>query len=153
MNKICRDCGLTFYKTWSYGGNQCRPCNRASQRQLRAADPDTARLKDRIYYNTTERKAIRSEQGLLERYGLSVETRDALLESQGSCCAICSTPAPTTKKGWNVDLNHDTGVVRGILCQHCNTLLGMCKENVGTLLNAITYLEKDLSHKPLRLVS
>ena len=39
-----------------------------------------------------------------------------------------------------VDHCHDTKKVRGLLCAKCNTLLGMAKDDVSILQNAITYL-------------
>ena len=39
-----------------------------------------------------------------------------------------------------VDHNHRTGVVRGLLCTHCNCLLGFARENVVTLRAAMAYI-------------
>jgi hypothetical protein len=39
-----------------------------------------------------------------------------------------------------VDHCHTTGAVRGILCHHCNLLLGHAKDAEDTLLSAVTYL-------------
>lgn len=33
------------------------------------------------------------------------------------------------------------GKVRGLLCHKCNLMLGLCKDNVTLLNNAIKYLE------------
>jgi len=39
-----------------------------------------------------------------------------------------------------VDHDHETGRVRGIICSLCNVGLGMFKDNITSLENAITYL-------------
>jgi hypothetical protein len=39
-----------------------------------------------------------------------------------------------------VDHCHQTKRVRGVLCQHCNTLLGMAKDKIRVLRAAIKYL-------------
>lgn len=41
-----------------------------------------------------------------------------------------------------VDHDHVTGTIRGLLCSKCNTLLGMAKDNIAILENAIKYLKK-----------
>lgn len=42
-----------------------------------------------------------------------------------------------------IDHCHTTGTVRGLICQQCNTLLGMAKDSIPTLENAIVYLRKE----------
>ena len=78
----------------------------------------------------------------LASYGLTESDFDNLFESQGKKCAICETETPT-KKGWCVDHCHETGDVRGVLCDHCNLMLGYAKDQVNTLQTAITYLRKN----------
>ena len=41
-----------------------------------------------------------------------------------------------------VDHEHSTGVVRGLLCTNCNTMLGHAKDNPDTLRAGIDYLAK-----------
>ena len=40
----------------------------------------------------------------------------------------------------SVDHNHETGKVRGLLCSRCNSAIGLMKENLKCLRNAINYL-------------
>ena len=42
-----------------------------------------------------------------------------------------------------VDHNHETKIIRGIICKNCNSALGMFKDNIIVMKNAIQYLEKD----------
>jgi hypothetical protein len=56
-----------------------------------------------------------------QRYGMEPHDFEALRVSQGGRCAICSKLFTRTP---NVDHDHVTGHVRGLLCQWCNTALG-----------------------------
>jgi hypothetical protein len=60
-----------------------------------------------------------------------------MLAAQGGKCAICRT-SETIK--WYVDHCHVTGKVRGILCHHCNLMLGMSRDDPQVLQAAIAYL-------------
>lgn len=79
-------------------------------------------------------------------YGITQEEFDALLESQGGVCAICGGLPPTHDHAaigqWNVDHDHDTGVVRGILCSACNIGIGKLGDSVERLEAAISYLRR-----------
>tara|TARA_R110002153_G_scaffold74070_1_gene192876 strand:+ start:1468 stop:1848 length:381 start_codon:yes stop_codon:yes gene_type:complete len=68
-------------------------------------------------------------------------------EKQGHVCAICKQPETSKKKkNLSVDHNHDTGVVRGLLCNGCNTALGLFKDDAANLAKAIFYLEENGSY-------
>lgn len=75
----------------------------------------------------------------LERnYGISREEYDSLLASQENVCAICGKEP----KRFNVDHDHKTGKVRGLLCSSCNTGLGKLGDSMEGLMKAYKYLEK-----------
>lgn len=75
-----------------------------------------------------------------KKYGMSVEDFNALHESQGGACAICRTTLTTENRGTVVDHCHETGRVRGLLCQGCNRGLGLLKDNPEVLVSAAEYL-------------
>lgn len=78
---------------------------------------------------------------LKNKYGLTQTQYDLLLAKQEFVCAICKTDAPAANV-WNVDHDHRTEKVRGLLCSHCNWLLGHAKDDTGILTNAISYLQR-----------
>lgn len=91
------------------------------------------KTKEKDYYNNM----------YLKKYGITIEDRDLILAKQDSKCAICKSPHPNRKNTRNfcVDHNHETGKVRGLLCQSCNRGLGLLKDSKEILLRAVRYLE------------
>lgn len=55
-------------------------------------------------------------------------------------CEICATSAKDNGRRLCVDHNHDTGEVRGVLCNRCNRALGLLQDNLDVLVRAVTYL-------------
>jgi hypothetical protein len=81
-----------------------------------------------------------SRQIALRKYGLTPREYNALLRAQSGVCAICGQP-PAANKILCVDHDHKTDEVRGLLCNNCNTGLGMFKDRIRLLAAAIVYLE------------
>lgn len=73
-----------------------------------------------------------------EAYKLTRSELDQLL-AQHEVCAICRTDE-WGKKGPQVDHDHATGRVRGVLCANCNNGLGRFKDDPARLSAAIDYL-------------
>lgn len=75
-------------------------------------------------------------------YGVSPEMYNEILRIQGGHCAICDSDHPGAKnKGrFAIDHHHETGEVRGLLCDHCNRLLGCCRDQIDILRKAQSYL-------------
>ena len=72
-------------------------------------------------------------------YGLDGDGHGALLELQGGRCAICRKAQQV--KALAVDHNHQTGKVRGLLCQNCNhAILGSGFDSARLLFAAAAYL-------------
>lgn len=64
-----------------------------------------------------------------------------MFAAQAGCCAICGTHQDALKLTLAVDHNHDTGKVRGLLCNPCNAAIGRFKDSTSMLRAAIRYLE------------
>jgi len=72
-------------------------------------------------------------------YGLSAEHHRRLVEQQNGVCAICKRPS---RRALCVDHCHATRVVRGLLCDKCNTALGLLGDDAGRVLAAVAYLDR-----------
>jgi hypothetical protein len=83
-----------------------------------------------------------------KQYGITLEDYERMLDEQGGVCAICGLASPD--KPLCVDHNHQSGAVRGLLCNPCNTILGRWRDSPEVAERAKQYL---LKHSQLRLVS
>ena len=87
--------------------------------------------------NTPERqRAYR----LKSMYGLTPEKYEEILLRQNNGCAICEEPIDSRSRKLHVDHDHETGIVRGILCTMCNPGLGYFRNNSKLLIKAANYL-------------
>ncbi len=141
LQSRCRDCGKAQCRAW-YRKNIDTERER-SRNRMRVYGPKQ-RLANKLWAAANpERARYHSRKKLLgKKYGMTIEEHDALFASQGFSCGACGSDSPNSKKGWSTDHCHDTGVVRGILCHHCNVGLGHAKDNLQTLRAWISYLEK-----------
>jgi len=84
-------------------------------------------------------------------YHLTESDYKKLVQKQLNCCAICKKSFQQCFEEkrlvqyvtWDVDHDHKTGRVRGLLCHKCNSILGLSNESIDTLLNAINYLKQN----------
>lgn len=54
------------------------------------------------------------------KYGLSLAQYERMLFQQGGTCKICRRPRKPGRRPLNVDHDHRTSRVRGLLCFTCN---------------------------------
>lgn len=87
-------------------------------------------------YEEQYRRADRNKK-LKKRYSITVDEYDALHAAQQGICAICKSETDKLV----VDHDHNTGKVRGLLCNTCNLGIGGLKDSPTILLSAIDYLE------------
>lgn len=108
---------------------QCRPCRSANYRQNAESVRDKMRQ---------------------QRFGLTREEFDSLLESQGGRCAICLSD-DSGSSYWHTDHDHSCcdapgescgQCIRGILCSRCNIALGIVREDARILERMSGYIHK-----------
>jgi hypothetical protein len=159
--KICKVCGVeqpldNFYA--NKGGRdgrrpECKACHLAARKARYRENPRPyiervlkwqrenreRYLAKQQAYKESGSKAVSDRKSHLKRkYGLTLEEFDALLAAQGGRCAICGKPDPD-----NVDHDHVTGRVRGILCWNCNVGVGQFEDDIERFIAATTYLDRD----------
>lgn len=88
-------------------------------------------------------KEDNKDRVLRHKYGITFEEYSILLEEQDYKCKICGIHREHCDRDLAVDHDHGTGVVRGLLCMGCNTGLGLFRDNVEFLLEAINYLNTE----------
>ena len=92
---------------------------------------------------TERRHKWQQEYFLRQKYGLSLQEYEQLVEQQDGRCAICGCDQPAGRGRWHVDHDHTTGKVRGLLCHNCNVGLGNFKDDPRRLEAAVKYLTLD----------
>lgn len=108
--------------------------------------PDYRREYGRRYYHLNPGTQDKQYARLVQRrYGLSPEQVTGMFEACGFKCQCCGTAVLPAGQGHakkdvgNIDHDHATGKVRGVLCNPCNQALGLLKDNPQM---AVAYLER-----------
>lgn len=131
--KACLKCGnIKFLKDFpfidkekGYRHSNCRKCQNKIRTISRNAQPEKEFLRKRKY-------------DLKKKYDLTPEDYSQMFENQQGKCQICNL----SFNKLSVDHNHLTSKVRGLLCNKCNVILGLAKDNVEILQAGVLYLEK-----------
>lgn len=136
--KTCTGCGETkpLNQFWPDRrrrgvGPRCKPCKSAYARRWRRANPHKAH--ERYWSNPQGER----ERHLIRKYGVTLAAYDRMFAEQGGKCAVC---AKTQTRAFDVDHDHKTGVVRGLLCTNCNRMIGHAGDSANNLERAADYL-------------
>lgn len=80
-------------------------------------------------------------RNLIKNYGLTLVRFQEIMAEQHNCCALCGKEFVLVKEPV-VDHDHETGLIRGLLHQRCNLIIGQAKDNPELLSQAIAYLAR-----------
>jgi hypothetical protein len=84
------------------------------------------------------------ETFLRKKYGMTLRDFQDMYEHQDFRCAICGErdriQDQSKRKRLSIDHDHETGKVRGLLCQRCNVMIGMARDNPDILRRAALYV-------------
>lgn len=133
-NKVCTKClgsfpaaSEYFYrsKTGKEGlHSQCKQCMRQSRKEYKNSVQGKETRKK--YRESPRSKNLRRGYGYKDRYNITIEMYEDMLQKQDGKCAICGN-LPAHRK-LVIDHNHETGQVRKLLCIRCNTALGWVEQ-------------------------
>ena len=103
--------------------------------------------KERLLRDPAEVKRQWSDASRKYKYGVTRAQYDALRERAHFRCEICKRheddmPKSNRYAGISLHLDHDhrANRVRGVLCFHCNAMLGHAQDSIEMLQKAIEYL-------------
>lgn len=114
----------------------------AYSRAWRQANPDRAKeISLRHYRNGGSYKQWARK--LRQNFNLTPEQYQQMVQDQDGLCNICKIHLSSLRRRLDVDHNHVTGKIRGLLCDSCNKALGLLKDSSTSLLNALEYLERN----------
>ena len=123
--KVCNKCRENLpdekfsKRTYSSGNvglqNKCKDCER-----------------------TTRSAYYKPHETARRKFQITDEEYSTLMNKSKAGCEVCHAPLRKVC----IDHCHSTNKVRGVLCNNCNTALGLVGDNVEILSNLIRYLER-----------
>ncbi len=121
--KRCIDCeaeGIATSRKAGYPGPRCYTHNKAQK---------------------SSRRKLTQEQRWLKVYGITAEEYWKIYEYQGGVCYICRRATGKGRRKLSVDHCHETGIVRGLLCNTDNAkVLGHARDDIEFFERCIEYL-------------
>jgi hypothetical protein len=123
IRSVCKECSNERNKEW---------INNNKEKYYEKKKENYHKNKDKIRWYSVKSK-----------YGITREDYEQMLKNQNGKCAICDTEEA---KHWEtnnllIDHCHKSGKVRGLLCNNCNTALGLVDDKIEVLKRMIKYLK------------
>ncbi len=144
----CTTCGIEKpIEQFPKRGRTCKACVAEYHLRWRTVPANGERMaaKNREYQAANPTRHVDAWRHRV--YGLTRESFLGMCAAQGDLCAICAGPFDGTPQ---VDHDHATGEVRGILCGRCNRGIGYFGDTPDLLRTAADYID---SHNRKRLHS
>lgn len=149
--KNCKKCNLLksekddfyFHSTKQKYENVCKECQRAQSTANYHRNTERYSAYNSAKYSGN--KAAYRDRALRRKFSITLEQYNQMWEAQNGLCAICGEGESVGRNGVRnqlaVDHNHETGMVRSLLCSNCNQGLGRFKDELRLVRLAVAYLE------------
>lgn len=136
-NKSTKD-GLSYY---------CKKCcvkkTKESRAREKTINPITGKTEYKKKYNEypVNSKEYLRNVFLKRKYNITLKLYNQMLIEQDNKCAICARHSDELPKSLDVDHDHITGKVRGLLCGKCNMGIGYFQDNINLINKASAYIK------------
>ena len=158
--KLCSKCKqekpvIEFYKRSGQKTyrSACKVCERQGVKDWYQRNKEKAKQKyrdwreeniDKVRAYRKQNRAKHYRQEVMRKYGVDEGWFDEQLKKQGGMCECCNRKFAWGDKQTtpHVDHCHQSGEVRGILCNRCNSVLGLSKDDPNLLSTLAEYLRK-----------
>ena len=143
----CLQCDAERHKSFRMHPSKGKKQRQRRREQWRKNDSRREQILKNKRHEYANDPAVRRKtisHGMKYTKGIDLTRYEEILEIQGGKCAICGTTDTGNKKSerFCVDHDHETGAVRGLLCTHCNFLLGTIGEDKKIIRKAIHYINQ-----------
>lgn len=118
----------------------CKSCFNLNSAEWRIENHERAKELVRNWHKTNVDFQYRRSAGLKQRYGITQEYFDRMMQEQDGKCDVCKKDFIKVAR---VDHCHKTDKVRGLLCDRCNIILAH-HENLKDNPDLVERLEKYL---------
>lgn len=117
----------------------CKQCKkkfkRTHNRQIHCSAKCRAVFKKTLEWDDKQRN-----YKYLLYYGISLQEYNKMFDEQNGCCFLCNKHQSELNQTLHVDHNHETGVVRSLLCQKCNMGLGLFNDDKILIKKVLEYV-------------
>ena len=144
MKQFCKY-GHDTFVTGRYASGNCKKCSIERAQKWNRENPERSKELSNRWNKKNPEKARERSQNWYINNPKKVKERgwkvakiinqdgtpfkhidfDRFFEIQQGCCAICGKHQSEFKRVLDVDHDHKTGIVRGLLCEICNKHLGI----------------------------
>lgn len=137
----CNSCGdtLVLLVNWTEAQElkknySCSSCRKQKQREYYQKTKRHHNQRNKEYYERNKEAILATQKAkyLWDTFRVTPSEYKYILQDP---CYLCGADEDKV-----LDHCHTTGEVRGVLCRQCNQALGLFKDNLETLENAIIYL-------------
>lgn len=121
----------------------CKECDFIRRKEWRTENKERESIKTSLYnkeYILRDKEKARA-RWIKRHHNISLEEYDALLLSQNNKCANNQCHTILIGKSRHLDHDHETGKIRGMLCNKCNMALGLLRDNPDIVLGLHSYIK------------
>ena len=115
--------------------SRCGQTKDISSFSKRSSRPSGVQSKCKDCEREVRRKYYKPHEAIRRKLNISESEYNKLMQNTN-----CNTCGKVLDKKC-IDHCHSTNKVRGVLCNNCNTALGLIQDNRQTLLNMLQYLD------------